>query len=127
MLEINENQRADIINGFRTMANTLVYAAEKEVDRHSIKAWRQILKKLRSNTAIKVCNLYRKGNGTVILDSEEHVRKLDNIVHSAKFEKVHVPDSATHHPIIEIENSLQYYLNRYIGCNAILANPTTWV
>ena len=55
-----------------------------------------------------------KGNGVVIMDSEEYFQKLDKIVlDKSKFEEVEIPDD-DHHPIIKKQNSVNYYLDRYV-------------
>ena len=57
---------------------------------------------------------FDKGNGTVILNSEDYFCKLDDIVYSDKFEEVPVSDNPIHHPSLKTENVIRYYLTRYV-------------
>ena len=93
-------------------ANSYVYTASNETNTSSNKALHRTLRGLRSNEKIKVCR-FDKGSGTVILNSDAYYTKLDSIILTEKFEQVPVQDQA-HHPVLKSQNSLQYYLNRYI-------------
>ena len=66
------------------------------------------LRKLASDKNIKVCK-FDKGNGVVILDSDDYFQKLDSIVlDQSKFEEIKMSNG--NHPIIKNEGSLQKYL-----------------
>ena len=111
--KVKDNQRTDFVNRLRHLANSYLYTACNEVRVFSNKALHKTLRNLKQNKEIKVCK-YDKGNGTVVMDSDIYYEKLDAIVGTDKFCEIPVPESANHHPVIKVENSLQYYLNRYI-------------
>ena len=68
--------------------------------------------KLRQNENIKICQ-YDKGNGVVVLNSEDYYSKLDHIIDDpTKFMKV-ITDRKVH-PIIAKQNSINYYINKYL-------------
>ena len=75
-------------------------------------ALHKTLKKLASDKTIKVCR-FDKGNGTVILDSEDYFEKLDKIIlDKSKFQEVKV--SGVNHPIIRNETSIQNFLREHV-------------
>ena len=66
------------------------------------------LRKLAQDKNIKVCK-FDKGNGAVILDSEDYYKKLDKIISDkTKFQEVLVEEG--NHPILKNETSIQNYL-----------------
>ena len=71
------------------------------------------MKQLRKDDSIKVCS-FDKGNGVVILDSDDYYQKLDSIVlDKSKFKEIPVNPKKSH-PIIAKENSIIRVLNRYV-------------
>ena len=73
---------------------------------------RSSLRKLRQNKSIKICQ-YDKENGVVALNSEDYYSKLDHIIDGpTKFIKVNTDGKV--HPIIAKENSINYYINKYL-------------
>jgi hypothetical protein len=63
------------------------------------------LRDLRNDSNIKVCS-FDKGNGVVILDSDDYYEKLDTIVlDTTKFKEIPI-DNEGLHPIIKKENTI---------------------
>ena len=70
------------------------------------------LKKLACDKNIKICK-FDKGNGVVILDSNDYYDKLDKIVLD-KSTFLEVENTSTVHPVIKNESSIQYVLRNYV-------------
>ena len=73
------------------------------------------LRNLSRNAKIKVTS-YDKGNGIVILDSEDNISKLDSIISDqTKFEVINYnQDNFSSNPVIKAENKLVYFLRKYV-------------
>lgn len=57
---------------------------------------------------------YDKGNGIVLLNTNDYNNKLNTILaDNSKFTTVNVPLDPLQHPIIKLENSVKYYINKY--------------
>ena len=70
------------------------------------------LRKLRQNEKIKICQ-YDKGNGVVVLNSEDYYSKLDHIIDDpTKFIKANTDGKV--HPIIAKKTQSIYYINKYL-------------
>ena len=70
------------------------------------------------DSLIKVSR-HDKGNGIVILDSEDYFSKLDVIIaNTTKFEEI--IDPSQKHPIIKNEDSIDYYCRTYLKKNVPL-------
>ena len=71
------------------------------------------MKSLKDDNSIKICS-FDKGNGIVIVNSNEYYAKLDEIVYDkSKFEEVRVsPDMS--HPIIRNETAIRNYLRKNV-------------
>ena len=68
--------------------------------------------RLAKDSSIKVCK-FDKGNGLVLLDTDDYYTKLDVIINdTTKFRKVDV-DENNKHPLVKKENSIKDYLYRY--------------
>jgi hypothetical protein len=79
------------------------------------KTLHRVLSDLRSDETIKVCS-FDKGNGIVILDSQDYYNKLDLIISDAsKF--VEIAQSDADQTIIDNETSIQNYVYKYIRPN----------
>ena len=77
-------------------------------------ALHRTLKQLGHNEAIRICS-FDKGVGVVVMNSCDYYDKLDAIVgDGTKFEKVSIPEQEDKHPTIIKENSIRYYIDRYI-------------
>ena len=77
------------------------------------KRFHNTLKGLSKNKSIRLLNM-DKGNGVVIMDTDEYYQKLDRIVlDKTKFEEI-VINQGDDHPIIKKQNSVKYYLNEYV-------------
>ena len=70
------------------------------------------LKKMSQDSSIKVCK-FDKGNGLAILDSTDYDAKLHKIIQD-KSKFVEVRQDTAIHPIIQKENSIAYYIRRYL-------------
>ena len=79
------------------------------------RAFHNTLRKLSRDDSIKVCSM-DKGNGVVILNSDDYFSKLDVIVNdTSKFKKLDiVDDSAKTSLIISKQRSVKYYVNTYL-------------
>ena len=92
---LNDSLKDEIkinVNSFVKSANSICGSSVN-------KQFHNTLKGLRRNKSIKVINM-DKGNGVVIMDSEEYFQKLDKIVlDKTKFEEVEISND-DHHPII---------------------------
>ena len=75
----------------------------------------ETLRKLSSNSKIKVTS-FDKGNGIVILDSDDYFAKLDEIISdSSKFEEFKWDNEKfTDNPVVKNENKLTYFLTKYV-------------
>ena len=75
----------------------------------------ETLRKLSSNSKIKVTS-FDKGNGIVILDSDDYFAKLDEIISdSSKFEEFKWENEKfTDNPVVKNENKLTYFLTKYV-------------
>ena len=94
---------------------SFINAANNVCNSHKNRKLHQTLKNLSKNDKIKIAN-FDKGNGIVILDSDDYVSKLDKIVSDqSKFTKI-IPNSEDFQddPVVKSENSLIYYLKRYV-------------
>ena len=68
---------------------------------------------LKRDNNIKVCK-FDKGNGTVILDSDDYYKKLDKIVlDDTKFKEIDTKKTKTH-PVINKENTIKRFLAKFI-------------
>ena len=77
------------------------------------KMYHKTLKDLSKDTKIKLCS-FDKGNGLVILNSSDYYDKLDQIVNDrSKFTEIE-PDPEKPHPVIQKQNSVNYYIDRYL-------------
>ena len=73
----------------------------------------KILDTLKRDYNIKVCK-FDKGNGTVILDSDDYYKKLDKIVlDDTKFKEIDTKKTKTH-PVINKENTIKRFLAKFI-------------
>lgn len=89
------------VNGFISQAKYVCGSKQNQ-------AIHKTLKKLAMNKNIKVCK-FDKGNGTVILNSEDYFKKLDSIIlDESKFEKI--KSEGDSHPILKNEVSIQNFL-----------------
>ena len=70
------------------------------------------LKKMSQDSSIKVCKL-DKGNGLAIFDSTDYDAKLHKILQD-KSKFVEVRQDTAIYPIIQKENSIAYYIKRYL-------------
>ena len=71
------------------------------------------LNKLSQDSKIKVCR-YDKGNGVAILTCTDYYEKLNKIVSDrSKFVELQIDSSK--HPLIAKENSLAYYIRKYLN------------
>ena len=70
------------------------------------------LKKISQDFSIKVCK-FDKGNGLAILDSTDYDAKLHKIIQD-KSKFVEIRQDTAIHPIIQKENSIAYYIRRYL-------------
>ena len=86
--------------------------AVNETNAHYNKSLHRTLRSLRKNNAIKICK-FDKGNGTIVLNSSEYFEKLDEIINTDKFIEIPISHNENH-PIIKTENSIQYFLRKYI-------------
>ena len=73
------------------------------------------LLKLAKDKSICVCS-YDKGTGVVIMNSSDYHSKLKEILQDgSKFVEIDVDDSKPKlHPIVSKQNSIKYYVNKYI-------------
>ena len=72
----------------------------------------RVLSDLRSDESIKVCS-FDKGNGIVILNSQDYYSKLDSIINdTSKF--VEIPKCNADKVLIANETSIQGYVYKYI-------------
>ena len=71
------------------------------------------LRKLSNDPLIKECK-FDKGNGVAILESEDYCAKLNKIIHD-KTKFVEIRQDTDIHPIIQKENSVSYYVKKYLN------------
>ena len=73
------------------------------------------LRRLAQDKDICICS-YDKGTGVVIMDRMDYYHKLDTIIaDSSKFIKVPIDgDDPKSHPIVKKQNSIKYYIQKYI-------------
>ena len=71
------------------------------------------LRKLSNDFMIKVCKL-DEGNGVAILESEDYYAKLDKMIDN-KTKFVEIRQNTDIHPIIQKENSVSYYVKKYLN------------
>ena len=68
---------------------------------------------MKKDSNIKECK-FDKGNGTVILDSDDYYKKLDKIVlDDSKFKEIDTKKTKTH-PVINKENTIKRFLAKFI-------------
>jgi len=72
------------------------------------------LSKLSKDPRIKICR-FDKGNGVAVFNTEDYYAKLDKIIcDKSKFVEIET-ESATVHPLIQKENSITYYVRKYLN------------
>ena len=99
---------SEVKDKLKFCVNSFVSTCKNVCSSKKNQAIHNTLKKLARDKSIKVCK-YDKGNGAVILDSEDYFSKLDTIVSDkSKFQEVKVEEG--HHPIIKNETYIQNYL-----------------
>ena len=75
------------------------------------------LNKLSQNSKIKICR-YDKRNGVAILNFTNYCEKLDKIVND-RSEFVELQIASNKHPLIAKENSLAYYIRKYLNRSGV--------
>ena len=69
--------------------------------------------KLSRDSTIKVSRFDKWGNGVAVLNSEDYYEKLEKIVNDqSKFTEIKIDSNK--HPLIAKENSLAYYIRKYL-------------
>ena len=104
----------DFKDEFKAKTNAFFKNAYNICTSSNNKKLHHTLTKLRNNKSIKICK-YDKGNGVVILDSDDYYAKLDTIINdSYKFHCTASTEKDIVNYVIKTENSLHYILNRYV-------------
>ena len=87
--------------------------AERACSERANQSLHRTLQSLARNADIKLCK-FDKGNGFAILEAEDYFLKLDRIIEDgSNFIDVKLQRDAIH-PIIQKENSIAYYVKRYL-------------
>ena len=110
--KVNVQDRNEFVNQLRFLSSSYLCNAVNETNAHYNKSLHRTLRSLRKNNAIKICK-FDKGNGTIVLNSSEYFEKLDEIINTDKFIEIPISHNENH-PIIKTENSIQYFLRKYI-------------
>ena len=85
--------------------------ANLQCSQPKVKHWHSVLRALRSNDSIKILKP-DKGAGVVIMDSTDYKRKLYDIINDTS--KFTCLGDLSVNPIVKSENSIRYFLNKYI-------------
>ena len=103
----------EIKDDIKFMVKRFVDNAKRACSNRANQSLHGTLRKLAQDSTIKICKL-DKGNGIAILKTEDYYNKLDKIVNdTSKFMEVKLQDKAVH-PLIQKENSISYYIKRYL-------------
>ena len=108
--EVDFNTREEIKKTYYAFENSCkhLFWSRKNIALH------RTLKQLSRNDTIRICS-FDKGVGVVVMNSNDYYDKLDDIIcDESKFEKVPIPEKLDKHPIITKENSIKYYIDKYI-------------
>jgi len=102
-----------VLDTIRHSADSFMNASKQMLGTRLNKTLHGVLNGLRKDKSIKVCS-YDKGNGVVILDTDEYNKKLDEIVlDKSKFQEVKIDENKPH-PIISKERSISRFLSTNI-------------
>ena len=108
-LTVNEELRDE----FKFLVKRFTNDAERACSERANQSLHRTLQLLAGNADIKLCKIY-KGNSFAILEAEDYFLKLDRIIEDgSKFIEVKLQND-TIHPIIQKENSIAYYVKRYL-------------
>ena len=103
----------DILETIRHSTQTFINASKQICKQRFNMTLHKVLGNLKKDTSIKVCK-FDKGNGTVILDSDDYFKKLDKIVlDKTKFKEIDTKKTKTH-PVINKENTIKRFLSKCI-------------
>ena len=104
-----DKQDYSIKEEIRHAATSFLHSAKTVCGSKRNVNFHRTLQGLKSDPSIKVC-AFDKGNGIIIIDSENYFEKLDKIVcDESKFKEVKVRSNSPH-PVISNENSLRNFL-----------------
>ena len=102
---------SDFKDKLKSSFNSFIHSSNGICQSKQNQAVHQTLLSLSKDKNIKVCK-FDKGNGVIILNSNDYFNKLDHIVlDDSKFKLVDVGDGE--HPIITAENSLKKNLTKF--------------
>ena len=103
----------DILETIRHTTQLFINASKQICKQKFNRTLHRILDTLKRDNNIKVCK-FDKGNGTVILDSDDYYKKLDKIVlDDTKFKEIDTKKTKTH-PVINKENTIKRFLAKFI-------------
>ena len=106
---VNEELRDE----FQFLVKRFTNDAERACSERVNQSLHRTLRSLARNADIKLCK-FDKENGFAILEAEDYFLKLDRIIEDgSKFIEAKLQDDAIH-PIIQKENSIAYYVKRYL-------------
>ena len=106
---VNEELRDE----FTFLVKRFTNDAERACSERANQSLHRTLRSLARNADIKLCK-FDKENGFAILEGEDYFLKLDRLIEDgSKFIEVKLQDDAIH-PIIQKENSIAYYVKRYL-------------
>ena len=106
---VNEELKVE----FKFLVKRFTNDAERACSERANQFLHRTLRSLARNADIKLCK-FDKGNGLAILEAKDYFLKLDKIIEDrSKFVEVKWQDD-TIHPIIQKENSIAYYIKRYL-------------
>ena len=98
---------------FKFLVKRFTNDAERACSERANQSLHRTLRSLARNADIKRSK-FDKGNGFAILEAEDYFLKLDRLIEDgSKFIEVKLQDD-TIHPIIQKENSIAYYVKRYL-------------
>ena len=92
--------------------NKFIASAKSLCNSRVNRAFHATIGRLTNDDYVKICK-YDKGEGVVLLNTDDYYTKLDVIVNDAtKFKKVEIV-AGEKHPLTKKENSIKDYVNRY--------------
>ena len=111
----NENPEQKLKEEVKHACNSYINAANNVCKTVKNKKFHETLEKLSKDSEIKVTN-FDKGNGIVILNSDDYISKLDQIVSdTTKFEDIKSTNCQfCEDPVVKNEGKLCRYLKKYV-------------
>ena len=110
---IDSNTEANVKDEIKHATHSYLHSAKSVCGARINQNFHSTLKNLKSDPSIKVCS-FDKGNGIVILNTNDYFDKLDKIImDKSKFKEIFINPNLAH-PVIRNENSIRDYLRKNV-------------